>query len=172
MKTVVYYDEPGGGTARLAEIIARTLPQNPPLRKITEEQPLADESLLFVGFEANKDTCSLETATFLAELSGRRVALFATAADPDTQGYYKKVLGRAALFLSDSNSLVGTFMCRGAKSETYKSQRRAQLLENPGEHALHAQMAAIEVAEGFPEAMEQIRAANFARDIFKKIFKD
>lgn len=138
MTYAIVYASKTGNTRLLAETIRESLPQDSCLWcGGPDERALAAERI-YLGFWADKGSCSQELTDFLAGTAGKEVFLFGTAGFGGAPEYFEQILARVAGCLPDSARLVGRFMCQGRMPQAVRdryaameeSPRRTMMLEN------------------------------------------
>ncbi|MFI3254787.1 MAG: flavodoxin family protein [Eubacteriales bacterium] len=113
MKKSIIFSSATGNTKQLAETINAEISADYCGKA---DDSALDSDVIFVGFWAKGFSCDDGIAEFLKKIQGKKVFLFGTAGYDDTEEYFNKVLGAAKEHLSDSNTLVGEFMCMGKVS--------------------------------------------------------
>ena len=130
LKYLVIYASETGNTRLLAEEIYNALPGSPKDKKLVDVRSWhgeADAENYFVGFWANRGSCTLEIIDLLSSLHGRNVALFGTCGMGAGSRYYSALEQNARVWLSNSNNFLGSFFCQGkmpdAIRQKYESYR-------------------------------------------------
>ncbi len=160
MKSLVIYSSRTGNTKVVAAHIAAALSDATLCEAAQVPENLDGFNLVFVGFWAYRRGADPMAAKVLANLHGKRVAVFGTAgAYPDTEAGRKYLQSAAALLPQDA-AYLGGFLCQGrvasfhqfletgerASGHEMSEERRARLLE----------------AEKHPNETDLAAAADFA----------
>lgn len=113
MKSLVVYSSLTGNTKMVAEAIAEELGKNTTVVAIEEQPDTVGYDLVAVGFWVDRGTADKKTADYLKTLKNTKVALFATLGANPKSDHAKKSLDNAAALLSETNTVVGSFICQG-----------------------------------------------------------
>lgn len=162
MKSLVLYSSRTGNTKKVAEAIAGALSEAEllPLRQMPAD--LSAYGLVFLGFWAFRRGADPETRAAAEKISGKKIALFATAgAYPDSPSA-KSYLENTAALLVECNTVLGGFICQG-RVASYHERKRGPHTEEV--HPLTPERRArLEEAETHPDAEDLARAAAFAKE--------
>ena len=114
MKVLVTYSSKTGNTRQLAEGIFEELPvEDKNILPISEVSSTQDYDLILVGYWVDKAAPNKEAYTFMQELEGKKVGLFATLAYwPDSQHAWDSLVNGEAL-VKDKNTVIGKYICQG-----------------------------------------------------------
>lgn len=89
-----------------------------------------DAELIFVGFWVSMGSCSEEIKRYLQSLENKKFFLFGTAGFGGSENYFQKILKEIKEHISESNTIVDSFMCQGKMPnsvlERYKKLREEQ----------------------------------------------
>lgn len=125
LKNLVIYASETGNTKLLAEEIYRAIPSSMGEKKIVDVRSwngAFDAENYFVGFWANRGSCSLEIIDILSSLQNRNVALFGTCGMGNTQRYYDSLEQNVRVWLSDSNYFLGSYFCQGRMQQSIRDK--------------------------------------------------
>jgi len=163
---LVLYSSRTGNTKIVAEAIAGAL-RDSELRPVRElPADLTPYDLLFLGFWAFRRGADMETRAVVEKLSGKRIALFATAGAYSDSPSAKSYLENTAALLEGNNTYLGGFICQG-RVHSYHVSRRGPHTEEV--HPLTPERRdRLEEAEKHPDAEDLARAAAFAREMEKE----
>lgn len=113
---LVIYASETGNTRKLAHEIYSSLPvpnSNKDIVDVRTWHGQADAETYFVGFWANRGSCSLEIIDLLSSLHEKNVVLFGTCGIGNTDDYYKSLEQNARVWLSSDNHFIGSYFCQG-----------------------------------------------------------
>ena len=114
VKPLVIYSSKTGNTKKVAEAVLSGLPDGTPMMAAEDIQQVAEYDLVFMGFWVDKGTADLTAREAMAKISGKMVAIFATAgAYPDSQ-HAKSSLAKGASCFGENCTVLGAFICQGA----------------------------------------------------------
>lgn len=153
MKKAVVYVSATGNTKLLAETIAKTLGDDVYCGGI--DGVPADADMIYAGFWTMAFTCPPQMKTYLASLQGKKIFLFGTGGYNATPAYFAPIIDAVKENISDSNEVVGSFMCQGkvsaAKQEAIKKMDIAKY---------EAMKEQLEISQSHPDAAD---LANLAK---------
>lgn len=72
-----------------------------------------DAEVIFVGFWVFKGSCTEEIKKYLGTLENRKIFLFGTAGFGESKTYFETILTEVKQYISESNVIIGSFMCQG-----------------------------------------------------------
>lgn len=96
----------------------------PPERVTTQE---AD--IIFVGFWADKGSCSEEIKKYLSTLENKKIFLFGTAGFGGSLIYFDAIMTDVKQNISASNTIMDSFMCKGKMPSDVLKRHQKQLKE-------------------------------------------
>ena len=131
MKYAIVYSSKTGNTAMLANAIALALPAENCVYAGTATQQIPDSDMIFAGFWTDKGTCDDAFANFLKGLQNKQIFLFGTAGFGGSEEYFAQILSRVKANVSESNMLVGNFMCQGKMPLGVRQRYEAMLPQDP-----------------------------------------
>lgn len=151
MSYAVVYSSRTGNTERLAEQVRYILGEEKCtyFGGVPEEVPEAE--VIFAGFWTDKGICSEEMAEFLEKLENRTVFLFGTAGFGGAKEYFAQIINRVSVFLSDSCTIQGYFMCQGSMPDSVRQRYEAMQKQNPGDPKFKAMLDNFDKALGHPD---------------------
>lgn len=155
MRYSIVYSSVTGNTALLANTIHDALPQADCIYFGTPDPAALKADRIYIGFWTNKGTCDSATAEFMKSLTDQQVFLFGTAGYGSANGYYEKVLDKAANTLPESVTLTGRFLCQG-KMPVSVRERYESLQESGVPHTE-------ELIENFDQALSHPDAQDLAK---------
>ena len=128
LKNLVVYASETGNTKKLAEEIYIAIPgKDKEIVDVRSWNGKLDAENYYVGFWANRGSCSLEIIDILSSLRFKNVALFGTCGMGNSKNYYDSLEQNVKVWLSDDNNYLGAYMCRGKMQhsilEKYESYR-------------------------------------------------
>ena len=132
LKYLVIYASETGNTKKLAEEIYKALPSSKKDKALVDVRTwngTLDAETYFIGFWANRGSCTLEIIDILSSLNHRNIALFGTCGTGNAKGYYSLLEQNASVWISDDNNYLGSYFCQGkmtdelrAKYESYRGK--------------------------------------------------
>ena len=131
LKNLVVYASETGNTKKLAEEIFSALPSSMGEKDIVDVRTWngkLDAENYFIGFWANRGSCSLEIIDILSSLQNRNIALFGTCGMGSSAKYYASLEQNVCVWISASNNYLGSYFCKGKMQDLirqkYESHRR------------------------------------------------
>ena len=130
MKYAMFVSSETGNTRLLAETLEKELAGD-----IKVEDP-AEADLVLAGFWTDKGNADKDSRKFLKSLKNRKVFLFGTAGYGDSQTYFNGILEVAADNMSESNEVIGSFMCQGKMPQSVRDEynRLKEVVPDQGAH--------------------------------------
>lgn len=113
MKNLIVYSSLTGNTKMVGEAIHEIMPRETLISPVETAPDAKDYDFVSVGFWVDKGTADKKAQEYLKTIKGKKVALFATLGASPATAHAEDSLRRAAEFLDESNTLVGTFICQG-----------------------------------------------------------
>ena len=121
-----------GNTRELADAIHRALPEENceyfGIIKDTDAETISD--MLYVGFWTDRGHADAATLDLLSKLEGKKIFLFGTAGFGGSKAYFDQILNATKESISESNTVVGEFMCQGKMPQSVKD-RYMKMKESP-----------------------------------------
>jgi flavodoxin len=125
LKYLVIYASETGNTRQLAEEIYRALPSSKKDKALVDVRTwngTMDAETYFVGFWANRGSCTLEIIDILSSLNRRNIALFGTCGMGNDKSYYSSLEQNASVWISDDNNFLGSYFCQGKMPEALRAK--------------------------------------------------
>lgn len=116
LKNLVVYASETGNTKLLAEEVYNSLPSSMGKKAIVDVHQwngTLDAENYFIGFWANRGSCSLEILDILSSLHRRNISLFGTCGMGNTKQYYDSLEQNARVWIADDNNFIGSYFCLG-----------------------------------------------------------
>jgi flavodoxin I len=129
MKYVMFCSSPTGNTRMLADAAEQVLAGE------TKVENPEEADLVCAGFWTDQGTADEKSRKFLKSLKGRKVFLFGTAGFGDSQTYFDGVLEAAEDNLSETNAVIGKFMCQGKMPQAVRDRYNRLKEEVPSQGA-------------------------------------
>lgn len=112
MKTLLTYSSLTGNTKKVAEAIFEVMPEGTDIYPVQEAPSPMDYDFIVVGFWADRTNADKKAQNYMAQIKGKKVALFGTlGASPDSKHALETM--ENAKKVVEGNEIVGDFMCRG-----------------------------------------------------------
>lgn len=166
MKILVVYSSETGNTAKVAQAVYEAVPEAE-IYSVDEAPEPEAYDLIFCGFWVNKGTADRKSRDYLANISGRNLALFATLGAYPDSNHAKKSLDAAADLIPDCK-VISRFICQGAIAPKVK----AWMETLPADHS-HAPDEARRQrwrdAESHPDQKDIANAGKWAVETVKKL---
>lgn len=131
MKYAVVYSSLTGNTKVLADAVTEILPKGDVIYSGPPDAAAVKADVIFVGFWTDKGQCDEKTREFLKTVSFKKIFLFGTAGFGADQSYFRKILFKVMNRFSDSNVLIGSFMCQGKMPASVRERYVKMLAEKP-----------------------------------------
>jgi flavodoxin I len=130
MKYYMFASSATGNTQLLADTLDKELTED-----IKVDDP-AEADLVLAGFWTDKGNADKNSRKFLKSLKNCKVFLFGTAGFGDSQTYFDGILDIASANMSDSNEIVGSFMCQGKMPQSIRDEynRLKEVVPDQGAH--------------------------------------
>lgn len=114
MKIAVIYSSKTGNTKKIADAVLEGAGADAQLFSAKDSFESENYDLIFIGYWVDKGSPNQEAAEFMATVSNKRVALFATlGAYPDSQ-HAKDSLEQGKTCLGENCKVANSFICQGA----------------------------------------------------------
>ncbi len=173
LKNLVVYASETGNTKLLAEEIYNSISGPRGEKKLVDVHSwngTLDAENYYIGFWANRGSCSLEIIDLISSLHEKNVAFFGTCGLGNTKDYYKKLEQNIKVWLSDDNYFLGSFFCQGKmppeirdKYESYRGQC--------DDSKLDLMLSFYDAALDHPNNQDLLMAHLFAEDAGRKASK-
>ena len=170
MTYMVVYSSNTGNTEIIAKSIKDALDENSCIYYGKTDGVLTqDADIIFLGFWVYKGSCAEEIKNYLKTLENKKIALFGTAGFGESESYFKAILAEVKQYISESNTIMDSFMCQG-KMPQHVLERYQKLLEDQPENSNISDMIYnYKNALSHPDANDIEAAKVFARDVFNEI---
>lgn len=164
MKYAVLYESEGGNTRKIADEIYRTLDgEDKLIADLRQGGAIPDAELYWIGFGVRNGTCGISIINALEEITGGRIALFATCGLPLTDTYRDRIQQNLQAWLPDDVPFLGMFLCQGEIPEHEKSA----LLEKAPDY--RSQLSgSLSIADAHPDPSDLKDARAFVKEILRK----
>ncbi len=167
---VLYASESGNTRLVADEIFTSIKSPKKKLVNIREWNGRFDARTYFVGYWANRGSCSLEIIDLLSSLHHKNVALFGTCGLGNTNAYYEQIAESGALWLAADNTYLGSYFCQGKMHDCIKDKYE-MLRERCGDDKVEMLLANFETAKSHPNRDDLMRANMFVDEIETKLKK-
>lgn len=161
MKIAVIYKSLTGNTKLVAEAIGEALKAGNDVY-VGEPSEGMEADVYFIGSWIDKGNCTKEIAEFLAQLEGKKIALFATAGFGGSQEYYNSLAERIKAQIPASNQILGQFFCQGKMPMSVRDRYVAMLQANPEDKNLEVNVKNFDDALSHPDEADLKAAADWA----------
>jgi len=159
MKTLLIYSSKTGNTKKVAEAIGEALEVIPV--PVEENPNPADYDLIVAGYWVDRGTADGKMKSYLAKISGKKVALFATlGAEPDSE-HADKCLDNGAALLGEGSEVVGRFICQGKVSEEMVDMMKKMFPAGHPHAMTPERLARIDKAASHPNAADLAAAKDY-----------
>lgn len=172
-KYLVIYASETGNTKKLATEIYDTIDDgSKTITHIRAWNGKTDADIWFVGFFANRSSCSVEVMDLLTSLHNKQVVLFGTCGLDDSPEYFKRLERNALAFLSDDNTFHGSFFCPGRIHPEVKSRCEALCAAAPdGDEVRSRLLGHFERNIDRPDENDILNLRDFAESVLDKLKK-
>lgn len=151
MKYEIVYKSATGNTKQLADEIQRVwgsadcafFGEPKDSRNLTK--------LIAVGFWTDKGNCSRDLQEYLLQLHQKQIFLFGTAGFGGSPDYFDRIIKNVKAFISEDNTLLGTFMCQGRMPQGIRDRYQKALDEDPKNHKMTELIANFDHASTHPD---------------------
>lgn len=168
---LVVYASETGNTKMIAEEIYNALPtSSKKLVNVRSWNGANDAGTYFIGFWANRGTCSLEIIDLLSSLHGKNVAFFGTCGMGNTDSYYQKIESSALVWLNEDNTFLGSYFCQGKMPMAVKD-KYISLRDRCDPQQIAAMIRNFDEALTHPDRHDLLKANVFVDDVYRKLQK-
>jgi hypothetical protein len=146
------------------------LPDGTPMIAAEDIQQVADYDLVFMGYWVDKGTADVTAQEAMAKISGKMVAIFATAgAYPDSR-HAKDSLENGASCFGEDCTVLGAFICQGAVDPQLIERAKSRPADH--HHALTPErIQRWDDASTHPDDTDLDKAVAFSKEILEKAEK-
>lgn len=169
MEYMIVYSSNTGNTEKIAKAIKDVMDENGRLYCGKPDGILnPDAEMIFVGFWVLKGSCTEEIKKYLVTLENKRIFLFGTAGFGGSEAYFQTILTSVKHHISDSNTIIGSFMCQGKMSNNILERYHKLLEEDPQNSKVMNMIDSYNNALSHPDKQD-IEAV---KELVKSIFND
>ena len=132
MNYTIVYSSITGNTQIIAAAIKEVLNENNCLYYGKPDGILTqDVEIVFVGFWVLRGSCPEEMKLYLRTLENKKIFLFGTAGFGGSETYYDGIFAEVKQYISESNIIIGSFMCQGKMTANVLERYQKLLKEKP-----------------------------------------
>lgn len=169
MRCLIVYSSLTGNTKKVAEAIHAVFPEGSELHPVEQAPSPSGYDFIAMGFWADRGEPDKKSQDYMANICGKRVAVFGTlGAWPDSE-HARSLMAGAEAVLCERNTVLGSFVCQGKVDPKLLKAMEAM----PGMAQLHPmteeRRARIEEAKKHPDEKDCANAAAVFLDILKKV---
>ena len=167
MRIAVVYDSLTGNTKILADELKKALPPE----DLVYCGPLPDSieaDLYLIGSWTDKGSCSEKIAGFLEKLSGKTIAVFATAGFGGSEEYYQAIFERIKTHIDQSNQILPPFFCQGKMPAGVLERYQKMAEKNPDDAKIKQSIANFHQALLHPDEEDLAKAKDWLKKITAK----
>lgn len=151
MKYAVVYSSRTGNTKILAEKIKSVLGTGNCVYFGEASNDVPEADVVFAGFWTDKGICSEEMAEFIESLEETELFLFGTAGFGGEPDYFAQILKRVEVFVQDSCTVKGTFMCQGKMPASVRQRYKSLQSAGADEERIQAMLENFDRAQTHPD---------------------
>lgn len=168
-KYLVVYSSETGNTKMIAdEIYSAIHDSDKELLNVRQWNGTHVAETYFIGFWANRGSCSLEIIDLLSSLHDKNVALFGTCGMGTSAEYYRSLESTVAAWLSSDNNLLGWYLCQGKMPMQVRDKYESCRGRMPDDK-LDCMIKNFDEALKHPDKQDLLRANVFTDEMIKKI---
>ena len=170
-KYLIVYASETGNTKMLAQEIYNAIPFSGCKKKLVNIRNwngCLDADNVFVGFWANRGSCSLEIIDLISSLHNKNVMLFGTCGLGNTDSYYKNLEQNALVWLPCDNNFLGSFFCQG-KMPVQIRNKYESCRGKCEDSMIDLMLSQYDEAATHPDKQDLLKARLFADEMQKKI---
>ncbi len=169
LKYLVVYASETGNTKKIADEIFYALPSDSK-EEINVRSWIGkhDAETYFIGYWANRGTCSLEVIDLISSLHGKNVAFFGTCGMGNDQDYYRQVEHIGLLWLPEDNNYLGGYFCQGSMPVVIR-QRYEELRGKVDDRKIDSMIAVFDEGQSHPNKKDLLKANVFADTAIHKL---
>jgi flavodoxin len=114
LKYLVVYASETGNTKMIAnEIYDAIRDRSKEMINVRQWNGTHEAENYFIGFWANRGSCSLEIIDLLSSLHHKNIALFGTCGMGNSDRYYQQIARTASAWIAPDNQYLGSYFCQG-----------------------------------------------------------
>ncbi|MCR5657199.1 MAG: flavodoxin family protein [Butyrivibrio sp.] len=169
LKYLVVYASETGNTKKIADEIFYALPSDSKEEiNVRRWNGRHDAETYFIGFWANRGTCSLEIIDLIMSLHKKNVAFFGTCGLGNDQAYYKAIEQSAMVWLPEDNNFIGSYFCQGSMPPIIR-ERYEESRERFSQAQYDRMIAIMDEGLKHPDKQDLLRANVFTDTAIHKI---
>lgn len=172
MKTQILYRTRTGNTEMLAKAIFEAVPgKQKDIAFLDKDTECNKADLYFIGFWTDRGSASVEVLDYLANLQGKKIALFGTCGMGDNPEYYKKIEENIKVFIEGDNEYLGAYLCQGKMPMAIR-EKYVKMKNQQNEKQVEAMLRNFDRAMLHPDERDIQGTKMFVQKIFEKIKKE
>ncbi|EGV44015.1 hypothetical protein BZARG_1415 [Bizionia argentinensis JUB59] len=125
--------------------------------------------VIFIGFCVHEGSCTDDIKQYLKTLKDENIAIFGTAGFGGSESYNKTILDTVKTYISESNNILGSFMCQGKMTKNVSENYISTLKTEPGNTEITDMINNYHNALSHPDENDIIAVQFFANKIFSQI---
>jgi flavodoxin len=169
LKYLVVYASETGNTKKIADEIFQALPSDSKEElNVRSWNGRHDAETYFIGYWANRGTCSLEIIDLIASLHNKNVAFFGTCGLGNDQAYYRQIEQIGTLWLPEDNHYLGGYFCQGSMPAQIR-ERYEELRGRYDEEKLDNLLTIFDEGRRHPDKQDLLKANVFADTAIHRI---
>lgn len=166
---LVVYASESGNTEQIANEIYSVLPSSSKkIMNVRDWNGRYEADTYFIGFWANRGTCSLEIIDLISSLKYKNAAFFGTCGMGNTDDYYKGIENSALAWLADSNYYLGGYFCQGKMPSVIRDKYEA-CRGKCEPYLLDAMIKIYEEGQKHPDKQDLLKANVFVHDALSRV---
>ena len=171
LKYLVVYASETGNTQMIAnEIYDAIKSRSKEMINIRQWNGTHEAENYFIGFWANRGSCSLEIIDLLSSLHHKNIILFGTCGMSDSDQYYRQIEHTAAAWMSPDNNFLGAYFCQG-KMPIQVRQKYEQCRGRCDDEQIDQMIHNFDKAQQHPDRQDLLKANVFTDRIVRQIEK-
>ncbi|WP_044915291.1 flavodoxin family protein BilS [Butyrivibrio sp. WCE2006] len=169
LKYLVVYASETGNTKKIADEIFYAIPSDSKEEiNVRRWNGRHDAETYFIGYWANRGTCSLEVIDLIMSLHGKNVAFFGTCGMGNDAAYYRQVENIGKVWLPDDNKYLGGYFCQGSMPIAIR-ERYQEMRGRINDDKIERMVAMFDEGISHPDRQDLLRAHVFADTTVRKI---
>ncbi|WP_051656549.1 flavodoxin family protein [Butyrivibrio sp. AE3004] len=169
LKYLVVYASETGNTKKIADEIFYALPSDSKEEiNVRSWNGRHDAETYFIGYWANRGTCSLEVIDLIMSLHGKNVAFFGTCGMGNDTEYYRQMENIGLVWLANDNTYLGGYFCQGSMPPMIK-ERYEEKRGRIDDDTIDRMIAIFDEGQKHPDRQDLLKANVFADTAIRKI---
>lgn len=165
-KYKVLFSSRTGNTEKVAVKIFEAIEDSSKdIQKIEAFEGEDDAEVYFIGFWADRGSCSMDVMDCLDGIHGKKIALFGTCGMGSNKEYYDGIEASVSAFIPDDNEYLGIFLCQGKMPIQVRKKYEEMLERNPEDEKAKFMVRNFNEAMLHPNQEDLNKASAFARKI-------